>query len=84
MNILRALLFTLLSMTSCFAAPPKKIEPTAANYRDWIDYIRPSDGEDKWQAIAWRNKMMPAVEEAKELDRPILLWAMNGNPCGET
>ena len=71
-------------MTSGFAAPPKSIEPTVNNYREWIDYIRPSDSEEKWQAIAWRNNLMPAVEEAKKLDRPILLWTMNGNPCGET
>jgi hypothetical protein len=71
-------------MTSSFAAPPKSTELTANNYREWIEYIRPSGDESKWQEIAWRNKMMPAVEEAKKLDRPILLWAMNGNPCGET
>lgn len=71
-------------MTSCFAAPPKSTELTANNYREWIEYIRPSGDEVKWQDIAWRNKMMPAVKEAKKLDRPILLWAMNVNPCGET
>ena len=84
MNILRTILFASLAITASFAAPPKNIEITVANYRDWIEYIRPSDGEEKWRAIAWRNKLMPAVEEAKKLDRPILLWTMNGNPCGET
>ncbi|MFT5632970.1 MAG: hypothetical protein ACI9SQ_000678 [Rubritalea sp.] len=84
MNILRTILVSSLGMTSCFAAPPKSTELTANNYREWIEYIRPSGDEVKWQDIAWRNKMMPAVKEAKKLDRPILLWAMNGNPCGET
>ena len=84
MNMLRNLLISSLAITISSAAPPRTTEPTASNYRDWINYIRPADGEDKWRDISWRNKLMPAVEEAKQLDRPILLWAMNGNPCGET
>lgn len=81
---LKILLITSLAINISSAAPPKSIELTSTNYREWIDYIRPSDDEDKWREISWRNKFMPAVEEAKKLDRPILLWAMNGNPCGET
>ncbi|MFK7910440.1 MAG: hypothetical protein AB8F34_07530 [Akkermansiaceae bacterium] len=84
MNMLQILLLTSLTVTTGFGAPPNSTEPTGANYREWVEYIRPSADEEKWRAIAWRNKMMPAVEEAKKLDRPILLWAMNGNPCGET
>lgn len=84
MNRIYFLLASSLTIAIGCAAPPKDIEPTGSNYREWTEYIRPSDDESKWQAIAWRNKMMPAVEEAKQLDRPILLWAMNGNPCGET
>jgi len=84
MKALNILLFSALTITSSFAAPPRDAVPSAKNYREWVDYIRPSDSEAKWQTIAWRNKLMPAVEEAKKLDRPILLWAMNGNPCGET
>lgn len=66
------------------AAAPASQELTATNYREWMNYIRPSEDETSWQKIAWRNRLMPAVEEAKRLNRPILLWAMNGNPCGET
>ena len=73
----------MLASSSLIAAPDQN-ELTAANYQEWINYIRPSESEEKWRKIAWRNKLMPAVEEAKKLDRPILLWAMNGNPCGET
>ena len=73
-----------LALGVCSAATPSEIEPNASNYRDWIEYIQPSAEEEKWRAISWRNRLMPAVEEARKLDRPILLWAMNGNPCGET
>lgn len=84
MPALKNLISSLLLTLACAAAPPRDITPTAANYRSWIDYIRPSADEEKWRAIAWRNRLMPAVEEAKKLDRPVLLWAMNGNPSGET
>ncbi len=82
--MLRMSLLVWLTVGSGYTAPPNSTEPKSTNYREWIEYIRPSADEEKWRAIAWRNKLMPAVEEAKKLDRPILLWAMNGNPCGET
>lgn len=65
-------------------AAPDSQELTGANYREWMKYIRPTEDESQWQKISWRNKLMPAVEEARRLNRPVLLWAMNGNPCGET
>ncbi|BDS08166.1 hypothetical protein NT6N_32060 [Oceaniferula spumae] len=75
----------LMSVLGGHAAPaPASQELSLKNYREWMQHIRPSGDELKWREIAWRNKLMPAVEEAKKLDRPILLWAMNGNPCGET
>ncbi len=77
------LIFTLSSIVG-YCLPPRNSELSKENYREWIEYIRPSDKEETWRTISWRNKFMPAVEEAKKLDRPILLWAMNGNPCGET
>ena len=74
-----------LSMCSAKAAPaPDTQELSVKNYRAWMNYIRPSGDELKWRKIAWRNKLMPAVDEARKLNRPVLLWAMNGNPCGET
>jgi len=74
-----------MSVISANAAPaPSSQELSLKNYRAWMEYIRPTGDDLKWREIAWRNKLMPAVEEAKKLDRPVLLWAMNGNPCGET
>jgi hypothetical protein len=84
MKFLSTLVFTSFMLGGWLNSAPTKTEPTVSNYREWIEYIRPTESEGKWRAIAWRNKLMPAVEEAKKLDRPILLWAMNGNPCGET
>ncbi len=83
-TIATALLITFIGLTTAAKPAPSSQELTESNYRDWLKYIRPSDSEDGWRKISWRNNLMPAVAEAKKLDRPILLWAMNGNPCGET
>ena len=64
--------------------PPKNPEPSKENFRQWVEYIRPAENESTWREIPWRNGFINTVEEAKRLQRPILLWAMNGNPCGET
>lgn len=54
------------------------------NLRKWIDFIRPSDSDNKWERLEWRTELGGAVEEARTLQRPILLWAMNGHPLGCT
>lgn len=64
--------------------PPASTSPTLENFREWVSYIRPEGEEESWREIPWRNGFIPAVKEAQALNRPILLWAMNGNPCGET
>jgi hypothetical protein len=59
-------------------------EPNAGNYRQWLTFIQPDAKEQAYKEIDWRNKFWPAVQEAKELGRPILLWTMNGHPLGCT
>ena len=58
--------------------------PDAKNWKDWLAFIRPSDSELSYEDIGWRNAFWPAVEEARKLGRPILLWTMNGHPLGCT
>ena len=55
-----------------------------ANLEQWMKFIQPSDDELGWQNIRWHSDLSEAAVEAKDLNRPILLWAMNGHPCGET
>ena len=59
-------------------------EPNAENYRTWLKFIQPDAKEQAYKEIDWRNKFWPAVQEAKQLGRPILLWTMNGHPLGCT
>jgi hypothetical protein len=59
-------------------------EITSTNLDKWIKFIRPSAGELGWRNVRWHRSLSEAAEEAEQLKRPILLWAMNGHPCGET
>jgi hypothetical protein len=59
-------------------------EITDANLDEWLTFIRPSDDELGWRKIRWHQTLEDAAIEAKKLNRPILLWTMNGHPCGET
>jgi hypothetical protein len=50
----------------------------------WRDYIRPQVKDEAYLDIPWRESFYIAINEARETDRPILLWAMNGHPLGCT
>ena len=56
----------------------------ASSFRRWFDYIRPNADEQRWRAIPWRPTVWAALVEAQSLDRPILVWAMNGHPMACT
>ena len=60
------------------------IEPNASNYERWLKFIKPDAQEQAYKEIDWRNHFWTAVQEAKKLGRPILLWTMNGHPLGCT
>jgi hypothetical protein len=55
-----------------------------ANYSEWLAFIRPASDELKWRNVRWHKSLSEAAAEARRLQRPILLWTMNGHPCGET
>ena len=79
----------MLSFTlSCLllSAPQAQEAPTpdADNLQHWLEQIRPSPAEELYRQIGWRNALAPAIEEAQQLGRPILLWTMNGHPLGCT
>lgn len=57
---------------------------TDENLTAWQTFIQPSPEELRWRNIRWHTSLASAIEEANRLQRPILLWTMNGNPCGET
>lgn len=76
----------LLAASSLSSVHAQEIDlvPDAENHADWVEFIHPSEDELAYEEIGWRTQFWPAVEEAKALGRPILLWTMNGHPLGCT
>lgn len=46
--------------------------------------VLPDDAEDAWRTLPWIPAYADAVIEAERLDKPLLMWAMNGHPLGCT
>jgi len=53
---------------------------TDRNYDELRAQIVPSAEERRWLEIPWHVTLGAAVAEARRLDRPVLLYAMNGHP----
>lgn len=51
-------------------------------YEQWLRYILPDEDANAWRKISWRTTLWEALQEARKTQRPILLWTMNGHPCG--
>ena len=56
-------------------------EATFSMIREAI-LLKPSEAE--WEQIPWQPDLGEAILEAWKQDKPILLWMMNGHPCGMT
>lgn len=46
--------------------------------------VLPAEGEDAWRSLHWIPVYADAVLEAERVDKPLLMWAMNGHPLGCT
>lgn len=79
--MLAALLLVAGILQQDFAMPEA---PSARTLAAWSRAIEPDEVEAAFRVIPWRNDLAPAMAEAKELGRPILLWTMNGHPLGCT
>lgn len=54
------------------------------NFDFWRNYIKASDTELQWQKLPWKMSFHEGLKEGVKLNKPILLWAMNGHPLGCT
>lgn len=70
----------LIAVCSLGAAP----ELSDATFDEIAKAIRPRDDELAFLKIGWHESFYGAVKEAREANRPVLLWAMNGHPLGCT
>ena len=69
------------------AAAPSSIAPvpeqmTAARMAELQMVIRPCEGEDAFDKIAWLTTIHEARVKAAKEGKPILLWEMDGHPLG--
>lgn len=69
------------------AAAPSSIAPvpeqmTAARMAELQKVIRPCEGEDAFDKIAWLTTIHEARVKAAKEGKPILLWEMDGHPLG--
>ncbi len=55
---------------------------TDESFAKWRDLILPTAEESAWLRIGWRGQLRTAMRDADRLDKPIILWAMNGHPLG--
>lgn len=50
----------------------------------WRGQIIPAEKSLAWRSLAWHASLWDALRAAEKLDRPILLYAMNGHPLACT
>ena len=75
-------------LISCVSAPGQKpaqtLELNEKNYKTIRKTLTSSRDESGWRKISWRANLGEAIIEARKKNKPILLWMMNGHPCGMT
>ena len=81
-------LMALFLLTVWVSASAQKAALTLELNKKSYDKIRqaltsPKD-ESSWREIPWRPNLGEAIIEARKENKPILLWIMNGHPCGMT
>ena len=64
------------------SAPAQGLD--AARFARDLQAIVPRAEELDWRAIPWQAELRTALVEASRLQKPVLLWAMNGHPLGQT
>lgn len=47
---------------------------TDENVDEWSEYLWPTEKDLAWRRIRWHNNLGDAIDEARRLQRPILLW----------
>lgn len=55
---------------------------SADRFSAFMEYVKPKPQELRWTEIRWRTDLRAARVEAARQNKPIFLWAMNGDPLG--
>ena len=70
-------------LCSVLCTLPAQALDAAAFARD-LAAIVPSASELDWRTVPWQAELRTALVEAGRAQKPVLLWAMNGHPLGQT
>lgn len=54
----------------------------SGQFDNLLAYIKPKPSELKWAEIEWEPDLWQGRQKAAKKNKPIFLWAMNGNPLG--
>ncbi len=57
---------------------------STANLQQWKADIEPDARESSYLRIPWLESFLKGMREAKQLDKPVMLFIMNGHPLGCT
>lgn len=60
--------------------PPAPIDPT--DFDRLFEFVRAKPEEERWTAIPWETDLWEARARAERANKPVFMWAMNGNPLG--
>lgn len=82
-DLLRAVLPVAAIMAMASVPLPRR-DDAPPDWRAIEKQILPTPEEVAWTAIGWEARFFDAVKRAQREKKPILLWAMNGHPCGCT
>jgi len=78
-------LFTFYGLTASVAQNVKADIPiNSENIANWKKGILPSKQESKFLELPWLQTFADGIREADRLEKPLLLWTMNGHPMGCT
>ena len=84
--VIISILFFLISTPAALAQQEitRKTVLSEKTYPAILKALRKPPVETHWKEIPWRPSFTEAIEVARREDKPILLWIMNGHPCGMT
>jgi len=76
-------------LTTLFAGTEdrvREIEPPleTRTFERWRAFIHPKPDELSFERIDWHNSVWSGLAKAQREGKPLLIWIMNGHPCGLT
>ncbi len=74
----------ILSLLLSSSAQAQEAAPPPPSFEEVRAHVLPSEEELVWKRLGWRASLWEGVLAAQQLEKPILLWAMNGHPLGCT